>query len=65
MSEKDNIHLGVKQCCNKEGLSLASLQESTEAIFSKLFVKTVLLLTCKLLNIEYNNEYSYENIIKA
>lgn len=46
VSEKDNIHLGVKQCCNKEGLSLASLQESTEAIFTKPFIK-VLLLTCK------------------
>lgn len=30
VSEKDNIHLSVKQCGDGEGLSLAGLQENTE-----------------------------------
>lgn len=30
MLEMSNIHLGVEQCCDGEGLSCAGLQESTE-----------------------------------
>lgn len=44
VSEKDDVHLGVEKCCNDERLPLASLQENTEAPFTKPFFKDVILL---------------------
>lgn len=42
VSEKDYVHVGVEQCRDEEGLSLAGLQEKTDTTFTGLVIKMLL-----------------------
>ena len=42
VSEKDYVHVGVEQCGDEEGPSLAGLREKTETTFTGLVIKVLL-----------------------